>query len=185
MQVQEVVKLIHGMETLSGRGFIFEGLGHQSYLVNYPIHPECRWHDPRRAIEAVNTFSRSTPLEEIWAWGESRLGCLDALDLSRELVRALECPACGLSEAFFAAAEHLEEDAIRCPKCRRERAPIFYHSIERGSPLLKKTAQEIDLPLRDILWVRNSADVIGIELAGDCPFTFWESKQAPSECVGK
>ena len=39
IQVQEAVKLIHGMPILAGRGFIFEGLNHTSYKVEYSENP--------------------------------------------------------------------------------------------------------------------------------------------------
>ncbi|MCP4711672.1 MAG: ThiF family adenylyltransferase, partial [Planctomycetes bacterium] len=36
IQAQEVVKLVHNMDVLMGRGFVFEGESHNSYRVNYP-----------------------------------------------------------------------------------------------------------------------------------------------------
>ena len=35
IQVQEAVKYLHGLETISGQGFIFDGTFHQSYVVSY------------------------------------------------------------------------------------------------------------------------------------------------------
>ena len=33
IQVQEAVKMLHGLETLSGQGFVFDGRSHNSYVV--------------------------------------------------------------------------------------------------------------------------------------------------------
>ncbi len=44
IQVQEVVKLLHGLPTLASRGFVFEGLNHTSYVVEYTENP--RLHEP-------------------------------------------------------------------------------------------------------------------------------------------
>ncbi|MEQ9067586.1 MAG: ThiF family adenylyltransferase, partial [Gimesia chilikensis] len=35
IQVQEAVKMIHGLDSLEGQGFVFDGTCHQSYLVKY------------------------------------------------------------------------------------------------------------------------------------------------------
>ncbi len=44
IQVQEAVKLLHGMPTLASKGYIFEGLHHTSYVVDYTENPECLSH---------------------------------------------------------------------------------------------------------------------------------------------
>ena len=82
IQAQEVVKRIHGLESLSGEGFLFEGLAHNSYRVSYPINPDCPWHAEPAVIEAVDEFTSGTPLGELQR-AAGRLGGVDALDLSR------------------------------------------------------------------------------------------------------
>ena len=44
IQVQEAVKLLHGLPTLASRGFVFEGLNHTSYTVEYTENPDCMSH---------------------------------------------------------------------------------------------------------------------------------------------
>ena len=66
IQVQEVIKVLHGMDSLIGRGFVFEGVTHNSYAVNYPISPDCGWHDPPADIEPMADFNSDTRLSEIW-----------------------------------------------------------------------------------------------------------------------
>jgi len=44
IQVQEALKLIHGLPTLASRGFMFEGLNHTSYVVAYTENPDCMSH---------------------------------------------------------------------------------------------------------------------------------------------
>jgi adenylyltransferase/sulfurtransferase len=95
LQVQELIKILHRMEALIGSGLVFDGAAHSSYLVNYPINPDCPWHEPPAPIEVLAGFTSNMPLRELWREGEQRLGSIDALDLSRELVRELVCPGCG------------------------------------------------------------------------------------------
>ena len=73
MQAQEVVKRLHGLEALAGRGFVFEGLNHTSFAVSYPISPECPWHEAPAPIEAFKDLGSDTPLGVIWERAERAL----------------------------------------------------------------------------------------------------------------
>ncbi len=44
IQVQEAVKLIHGLPTLAGKGYVFEGMNHSSYVVEYTENADCMSH---------------------------------------------------------------------------------------------------------------------------------------------
>ena len=44
IQVQEAVKLIHGLPTLASKGYIFEGMNHSSYVVEYTENTDCMSH---------------------------------------------------------------------------------------------------------------------------------------------
>jgi len=179
IQAQEVVKLLHGLETLAGAGYVFEGLTHQSYLVRYPISPDCPWHEDQPEVRAVERFGSATPLREIADYAAAELGGLDAIDLSRELVEKLDCPACGRGRSVLAPLERITADQAICEGCGGEMAPSFVHSLGARSPLLDTTAGGIGLPAWDILWARRGPDAIGIELAGDRPAgPMWASQPA-------
>jgi adenylyltransferase/sulfurtransferase len=169
IQVAEVVKHLHGLSTLLGRGFVFEGMEHSSYSLSYPIDPECSWHEAPASIEAFEQFDSNTPLEKVWLEAEKRLGGLDALDLARELVDELVCPGCGHRARVLQPAEKIQEGQLLCPACGKESAPVFFHSLERGNELLKKTPHEIGLPPWDIVWARRGTEALGLELSGDNP----------------
>jgi molybdopterin/thiamine biosynthesis adenylyltransferase len=53
VQTQEAVKLIHGMQTLSGQGFVFDGMWHQSYIVNYSRLDDCPAHEVFEGVEEL------------------------------------------------------------------------------------------------------------------------------------
>jgi adenylyltransferase/sulfurtransferase len=166
IQTQEVVKLLHRMEALIGRGLVFEGAGHNYYTVNYPIAPDCPWHDPASEIISMDDLNSDTPLQLIWDRAEERLGGMDAIDLSREMVDYLECARCGERERALASVEKISDDRALC-SCGAERTPRFFHSIEEGSDLLRCTVAELGLPCWDIMWARRGVESLGIEIAGD------------------
>ncbi len=166
IQVQEVLKQLHGLDWLAGRGYVYEGRMHNSYPVEYPVSPECPWHEQPPPIEACPQFSSETPLRRLWDWAAERLGPLDALDLSRELVESLECAACGRCERVLVPIDRLEPEQALCP-CGAERGPRFVHSLRGDSELLDLSAGELGLPMWDVLWARSRSAMLGIELTAD------------------
>jgi molybdopterin/thiamine biosynthesis adenylyltransferase len=166
IQAQEVVKKLHGLETLRGSGFVFEGLTHHSFTVGYPISPDCPWHEPPPAIERTEFFD-SIPMSEMREFAKSRLGGLDAIDLSREILQSLQCPGCGGSTDLFKPVEAVSEEDAICAQCGAQRVPNFLHSIPENSPLWDRTAKELGIPAWDVVWARKGSSVLGLELGGD------------------
>ena len=167
MQAQEVVKLLHGMDALLGEGYLFDGAGHDSYRVSYPVNPECGWHEPAAAIEAVSHFSSDTLLADVWDFASERLDGLDAIDFGQDIVEKLACARCGQSEDLLLPVEKIPEKRVLCPSCDAERVPHFVQSLSSGSELLQRTVRQMGLPPWGILWARRNAEVLGIEMAGD------------------
>jgi adenylyltransferase/sulfurtransferase len=171
IQVQEMIKLLHGRSALLGRGFVFDGAEHSSFTVNYPVNPDCPWHEAPAPIETLPEVDSDTKLAVLWQKAAKELGGVDALDFAREIVHRVECPACGKSEEIFQPAEKIREDQLRCRACGAETAAAFLHSVDENSGLLEKSPREIGLPKWDILWARRGEKAIGFELSGDNPFT--------------
>ncbi len=167
IQVQEMVKHVHGRPALLGRGFLFDGAGHSSYSVQYTILPGCPWHEPPAPVESVPRFGAETRLGEIWEWAGRRLGGVDALEFARELAERLDCPGCGAQRPLLRQVDLVRADDLVCATCGGECAPVFLHSVQAGSPLLPRRVREIGLPRWDILWARRGNDILGIELAAD------------------
>jgi adenylyltransferase/sulfurtransferase len=167
LEVQEIVKLLHGREALMGRGWVFDGGNHDSYTVSYPVDPACSWHEEPSPVEELPDMDSNTVLQVIWDLASQKLGGVDALDLSRELVQRLGCTQCGETEEIFQSAEAIDPDRIPCPKCGTERQPTFFHSIGESRGLLSRTVREIGLPPWDILWARRGGRTLGFELSGD------------------
>jgi adenylyltransferase/sulfurtransferase len=169
MQAQEVVKRLHGLESLAGAGFVFEGLGHSSYAVRYDIRSDCPWHQEPAPIESAAELGADTPLREIWRFAAQRLGEPDAIDLSRELVATLSCPKCSQVRSVFQPAEHISEQTAVCPACGAEAVPDFFHSLAADSDRLDRSPRQLGLPAWEIVWARRGEEVLGIELAADRP----------------
>jgi adenylyltransferase/sulfurtransferase len=169
IQAQEVVKQLHGLETLAGSGYVFEGLMHSSYGVRYSVNPDCPWHEDPAPVETVREFGRNTTWRTIWDFAAGRLGPPDAIDLARELVSSLHCSRCGWTREVFQPVSRITEADAVCEQCGTECAADFVHSIAADSDWLEKTVGQFGLPAWDVVWARRGESVLGIELAADRP----------------
>jgi adenylyltransferase/sulfurtransferase len=169
IQAQEVVKYLHGLPALFGSGFVYEGARHSSYVVSYPIDPDCPWHEGAPPVESARDWDSDTPLSVIWNRAEEMLGGCDAIDLGREIVEVLQCVACGRSRPILQSVESVSEDDARCDVCGADSSPQFIHSIGRGSEHLERTPRQLGLPVWDIVWARHRDRFQGFELAADAP----------------
>ena len=97
------------------------------------------------------------------------LGSVESLDFSRDLLSEMECPACGERREVHAPPDRTSADDLLCRSCRTECVPHFCHSILPGDGLLDWSVRDVGLPAWDILWARRGDNVVGIEMAGDCP----------------
>jgi adenylyltransferase/sulfurtransferase len=167
LQVQEAVKYLHGLDTLLGRGLVFDGAAHGSYPVAYPVKPECPWHDPAPPILDAPGLGRGSPLHAVWDLAGERLGGVDALDLGREIVERLVCDACRAEETVFEPADGVDVARATCRGCEKPRRVVAVHSLPAGSPLLHRTAGDLGLPAWDVVWARRGGDQVGIALAAE------------------
>lgn len=167
IQVQEVIKYLHGRPALLGRGLVFDDMGIASYGVSYPISPDCPWHEAPPPIEASAEFDSDTPLSVLWARAARRLGGVDAIDFPREIVERLECPACRHHEDLYIAAEKIPAERLRCARCGAECGASFLQSLASGSPLLERSVRQLGLPPWDIIWARHGNEAIGFEISDD------------------
>ncbi len=169
IQAQEVVKFLHGLPGLFGRGFLFDGASHGSYALSYPIDPNCPWHDGAPPVEVRADWGTETALDVVFRRAEELLGGCDAIDLPRELVLALECPGCTERTEVMRPVDAISEDEALCPRCGADRVPHYVHSFPRGSEHLAKSPRELGLPAWEVVWARYGEGFRGFELEADAP----------------
>ncbi len=166
IQCQEALKLLHGKETLEGGGYVFEGLSHTSYRVQYQAKPDCMSHETYGEIRETRWSAARTTLREVLETARRELGASAGIDFSRELLESLDCPACGRSERLFRSLSAVTEDEGLCP-CGGRRAPRLFHSLTGREDFLDRTLAEIGVPPWDILAGRAGSRIVAYELSAD------------------
>ena len=168
IQVQEAIKYLHGLETISGQGFIFDGTYHQSYIVNYTRKADCPAHDADRPVDVLSSEVASTRAGDLLERVRSDLGTAAVIETGRDLLASLHCAACDEDEKVFASLGKITETRGRCPRCHEPRIPAMFHTIDgRDQQLLDMTLGEIGIPPWDVLGGRSGMEQRFYEFHGD------------------
>jgi len=170
IQVQEAVKLIHrrqDLPTLSGRGFVYNGLTYDSYVVTYARRNDCPAHDSFGEVLTTPLSAHETTLGQALSLARELLGRDAVLEFSRELVTGFTCERCGTSARRIDQLGRLTESDARCPGCGGMRRPEFTHSIQGNEPYLDMTLKDAGIPPFDILTARDGLKMVHFELGGD------------------
>lgn len=167
IQCQEVVKYLHGLETITGQGFVFEGRTHQSYLVEYTRKPDCPAHEPFGEVIELNRSVADTTAADLLKIARDRLGPAAVIDLGRDMIDALDCATCNKSEPFFASLGKVTEAQGRCPVCTQMRTPRLYSTIRGTEPFLSQTLESLGLPPWDIVSARAGETSDAFEFSAD------------------
>jgi molybdopterin/thiamine biosynthesis adenylyltransferase len=168
IEVQEAVKLLHGMPTLAGGGFVFEGLNHSSYKVEYTANPDCMSHFTYESVTELARKSSEWTLDDLRRRGVEDLRAADVVvEFSRDIVRELECPACGAKEEIFAPVGSINYEQGRCPRDAGMRVVKTIHSYDGSEDFGKKGLHQLGLPLFDVFTVRTTEREKAYLMAGD------------------
>jgi molybdopterin/thiamine biosynthesis adenylyltransferase len=168
IEVQEAVKLLHGMPTLAGSGFVFEGLNHSSYKVDYTANPDCMSHFTYENVTELPRNSSEWTLEDLRLRGVEDSGAADVVvEFSRDIVHELECPQCGTKEEIFAPVGSIQYERGRCPRDGQMRVVKTIHSYDGREDFGKRSLDQLGLPLFDVFTVRTAEKEKAYLMAGD------------------
>jgi molybdopterin/thiamine biosynthesis adenylyltransferase len=168
MQVQEAVKLLHGLPVLAGKGFVFEGLNHTSYKVEYTENADCMSHYTFGEVIRLQEASRDLSLTQLLERARRDLGSRDvALEFSRDVIHKLACPGCGRQEDQFAAVGTVPYALGKCSIDGQMRAVITAHGYTGEEPYGVRTLDQMGLPLFDVVTARAPEREIAYLIGGD------------------
>jgi molybdopterin/thiamine biosynthesis adenylyltransferase len=168
IQVQEAVKLIHGLPTLAGKGYIFEGMNHSSYLVEYTQNPDCMSHYVVSEVVHLTESSEELSLEGLRKRAQADFGSENiTIEFSRDVVQKFVCPSCGEEEERFAPAASIPFEDARCRKDGQLRTVVSLQSYTGEKELGGKLLSELGLPLFDVFVARNAEREIAYIPYGD------------------
>ena len=169
IQVQEMLKLLHAdrnLPTLAGKGYVFNGLTHDSYVVEYQCKEDCMSHDTYEKIVEKPWSVKTITLKDVLAAIRSELGERAVLDFDRDIATRAKC-SCGECKDLFTPVHKLKGHMLTCPKCGAQMTFDSIHSIKGEEDFLDKTPYDIGIPLLHIVGGRVGMNTTYYEFTAD------------------
>jgi molybdopterin/thiamine biosynthesis adenylyltransferase len=170
VQVQEAVKLIHGLPTLASKGYVFEGMNHSSYVVEYTENADCMSHYTLPQITHLRESSEDWPLADWHERAQSDLGSSEVvIEFSRDVVQKFVCPACNEEEVLYQPLGSVPFERAKCKNDGQLRTVVALHSYAGETELGGRPLSKLGLPLLDVFVARTGEREIAYIPYGDAP----------------
>jgi molybdopterin/thiamine biosynthesis adenylyltransferase len=168
VEVQEAMKLIHGLPTLSSHGYIFEGLNHTSYVVEYTENAECMAHHTWNRLTQMKERSCDLSLRQLRSRAQQDLGTQEVtIEFSRDIIHMLVCPGCEAVQTLFAPVGTISFEEGRCPHDGQMRRVVTLHNYSGEAELAELRLDQLGLPRFDIFVGRSGDEEIAYLIGGD------------------
>jgi len=169
IQVQEAIKLLHGMPVLKGRGFVFEGLNHSSYTVDYTENIDCQSHETYTTIEKYNNSSDKTSVHDLFIFAKSYFSEDEdiIIEFSRDVIWKLICKNCNTEEEVYAPVGTVSYNDGKCHNCRKIREVVTTHNYSGSESYGDRLLDQMGLPLFDVFTARSRNKTVNIAIEGD------------------
>jgi adenylyltransferase/sulfurtransferase len=169
MQVQEAVKLLHGLPVQSAQGVIYSAETLRTTHIAYPRREDCPAHQPL-APEHITSLSQGVAdltVGTLLDIAAAKMGERAVLVPPDKVVRYWHCPTCDATTPVYRPYRLVVPNEVACPTCGTER--IFDMAVSLGSsddtrdiPLA-----QVGIPPLHIVEVRTRRTHAYFELSGD------------------
>jgi molybdopterin/thiamine biosynthesis adenylyltransferase len=184
VQVQEAVKLIHGLPTLASKGYVFEGMNHTSYVVEYTENADCMSHYTLPQIVHLDESSDELTLAALRERAQRDLGTSGVvIEFSRDVVQKFVCPACNDEEEMYQPVGSIPFERAKCKNDGQLRTVISLHSYAGEEELSGRALSKLGLPALDAFTARAKEREIAYIPYGDAPRVLGELAAEPADSV--
>ncbi len=169
VQVQEMLKILHNdrnLPTLAGKGYVFNGLTHDSFVVEYQLKDDCMSHDLYDNIQEMDWSAREVSVKDVLNQAAKDLGDGAIIEFDRDIATTATC-VCGHTKDIFNTVNRLRGKDIVCEKCGKSMQFETIHTINGEEDFLDKKLYEIGIPLYHIIAVRKGMKYVYYELSKD------------------
>lgn len=169
VQVQEMLKILHNdrnLPTLAGKGYVFNGLTHDSFVVEYQLKDDCMSHDLYDNIQEKDWSAREVSVKDVLNQAAKDLGDGAIIEFDRDIATTATC-VCGHTKEIFNTVNRLRGKDIVCEKCGKSMQFETIHTINGEEDFLDKKLYDVGIPLYHIIAVRKGMKYVYYELSKD------------------
>ncbi len=166
LQVQEALKLLHGLPVAAGSAHVYNGVGNQFYTTKLPFREDCLSHETYPPPHELDLDSSAT-VDDLFDKARRWLSGPQRLILDRELVLAFFCKGCDRRREVSRTRRRVQASEAVCPDCGRDSLPEFASTIHEGTPLAALPLSRVGIPPYDIVRVDGGGESGFFLLGGD------------------
>jgi adenylyltransferase/sulfurtransferase len=168
LQVQEALKILHGLPVESGTAMIFNGVTNQFYKTAFQRKDDCLSHETYPEPIEISLSAAKASAEQLFAAAKNEFDGVRELTLllDRDLVVSLEC-ACSALRSVMKVQQHVDAAEAICRDCGQVAKPHFVHAISAGCAWAKEPLSRLGIPAYDIVRVGDGNMERMFLLAGD------------------
>lgn len=167
-EVQEALKLLHGMEVNAGTALLINGLTNDIYNSQYPLKEMCMSHFTMEPIvELPDTRADQTTARQLLHIAQERLGAGTVLELGYELVESMTCYDCDQTTPVLRRMARLYEHEAVCPTCGTRREMNLTNRLKGNEEYLDHPLTDLDIPPLGIVRAKKGQESVYLELTGD------------------
>ena len=152
LEVQEALKILHGLPVKAGAAMVFNGVANQFYTTQLPRREDCLSHETYPEPTAVQV-GHQAPASVLFDLARATVSGPLTLGLERDLVVAIECPRCGWRTEVMRPRTHVATSDAICPHCLEPGRPEIVSAVEEGAPLSAFSLAKLGIPPYDIVRV--------------------------------
>jgi molybdopterin-synthase adenylyltransferase len=190
LQVQEALKLLHGLPVDAGQALVWNGQANNFYKTAYQRREDCLSHDTYpEPIELVLSATKNTAKElldaaskhfvgkdadtthDYFKEGDAELDRREPdqleIQLDRDLVTEIRCEQCQWSKRVMRPQHVVGMEESKCEKCGQTCRPALVHSIGSYSGLCNERLASLGIPPYDIVRIADEQSEQVFLLAGD------------------
>ena len=152
LQVQEALKLLHGLPTDEGSAMIFNGAANNFYKTKFMPKEDCLSHETYDTVVECS-LNNGNSLIEVHQWLNENGHASDSknLVLDRDFLVSLNCRTCDQSKEINKPLCVVGSSEGVCDSCSQPLSPEAVSQIDLESDLAKLPLKTIGIPDRDIL----------------------------------
>lgn len=166
-QVQEAIKLLHGLEVPTGNGIYFNGQNYRSGLISYRRRGDCFSHETYDQIieldVGVDDLSVGSFIELLTEY----VGGKVILLLDHDIVGTFYCPSCKKIEDIYQPFDSVMPTQVKCPLCQSNRIPDITTRLIQNAITAEIPLKQIGIPPLHIVRAESSNQRFYVELKKD------------------
>ncbi|WP_235905308.1 HesA/MoeB/ThiF family protein [Tautonia marina] len=166
MEVQEALKLIHGMPVQAGCLHVFNGVANTFYTTELPRKEDCLSHETYPEPMRVD-LGHSATAEAVFHVAREHLSGPLVLSLDRDLVAAIEWPQLGRRQEVMKPRSKVSVAEAIDPESGETGRPELISMVEEGTPLAERSLADLGVPPYDVVRVEGLDGAVFILLEAD------------------